>query len=102
MPKAIDSRNDVFITDHGSRCTRRSRARRVPRGRGVVGRMDDEVDVRPLPVAAARVPVEVEDRLAEVELAACCTALPAAATALETRSESGRLPVSPLESAAWE
>ena len=33
MPKAIESRNDVFITDQGSRCTSRSRARRVPCGR---------------------------------------------------------------------
>ena len=33
MPKAMESRNDVFITDHGSRCTSRSRARRVPVGR---------------------------------------------------------------------
>src|SRR6478735_5669360 len=36
MPKAIASRNDTFITDHGSIRLRRSRARRGPRtGAGV-------------------------------------------------------------------
>src|SRR4051812_49835982 len=33
MPKAIDSRNAVFITDHGSRCTNLRRARRGAPGR---------------------------------------------------------------------
>jgi hypothetical protein len=32
IPSAIESRNDVFITDHASTCTRRSCARRVRRG----------------------------------------------------------------------
>src|SRR5687768_9601868 len=35
MPRAIDSRNDVFITDHGSMRVIRSRARRP--GRGLAG-----------------------------------------------------------------
>src|SRR3954467_15481639 len=39
IPKAIESRNDVFITDHGSRCTSRRRALRVPRGRGDARRL---------------------------------------------------------------
>src|SRR6187401_982855 len=53
MPKAMESRNDVFITDQGSRCTSRRRALRVPRGRAVVApaRVVDEVeDLDPLDV----------------------------------------------------
>src|SRR6476619_4527393 len=86
MPNAIDSRNDVFITDQGSRWTSRRRALRVPRGRAAVertGAEDDEPgDVRP--------EVGVEDEPERtlgvspvgraVEEAADCTALPAADT----------------------
>src|ERR1700755_3039795 len=37
MPKAIDSRNDTFITDHGSIRLSRSRARRGPRAAAGAG-----------------------------------------------------------------
>src|SRR3954454_2976027 len=107
MPNAIESRNAVFITDHGSRCVRRSRARRVPRGRATVepARAVEEV---------AEEPVDLEEDADEVVAALCErlaaaapapgrdgeTALPAAATAADTRPVSGRFPVSPFDPAA--
>src|SRR3954447_16398304 len=39
MPRAIESRNDVFITDHGSMRVSRRRARRL--GRGVEATLAD-------------------------------------------------------------
>src|SRR3954463_10052889 len=64
MPNAIESRNAVFITDQGSRCVRRRRARRVPRGRATVepARVVEEV---------AEEPVGVEEGPAEVVAALC-------------------------------
>src|SRR4051794_32384888 len=113
MPKAIESRNAVFITDQGSRCTRRSRARRVPLGRAAeAARLGDDVpeavvEVEPVevdPVDAARPAVAaLRGRLAAAAPAPGRedpddTAFPAAATAAPIRPISGRLPVSPFDS----
>src|SRR4051794_31450433 len=102
MPNAIESRNAVFITDHGSRCTSRSRARRVPRGRAagaparvpVVADEDAVVDVDPVDTARPEV-TDLRDRLAAAAPApgrddAEETALPAAATAADIRPAKGR------------
>src|SRR3954452_20269234 len=112
MPKAIDSRNDVFMTDHGSRCTNRRRGRRVPRGRAVVEPVrlaaavpvevpvDVPVDVpRPEPADLFTAPAPAPGLDDGDGDAADCTALPAAAPAADTRPTKGRFPVSPSDSA---
>src|SRR3954468_15694707 len=112
MPKAIESRNAVFMIDHGSTCTSRSRARLVPRARGtgLPARLADEVRARPAGArpaerdgaaplavpASGSLDVEPEPR-DDDGVAACWMALPVAVTAADTRSESGRLAVSPFE-----
>jgi hypothetical protein len=39
IPKAMDRRNDAFVTDHGSSRTTRSLARRTVRGRALSERL---------------------------------------------------------------
>src|SRR5215208_6756937 len=65
MPKAIESRNAVFITDQGSRCTSRRRALRVPRGRAPAEpeRVVDGVLVRELPDVVRPLVTDVPERL---------------------------------------
>src|SRR3954453_14467823 len=107
MPNAIESRNAVFITDQGSRCVSRRRARRGPRGRATVepARVVDEV---------AEEPVAVDEGPAEVVAALCerlappaphpgrdgGAALPAELTAAVPLPARGRFPVSPFDCTA--
>src|SRR4051794_14590155 len=91
MPNAIESRNAVFMIDHGSTCTSRSRARRVPRGRGAAEpeRLADDVRVEPpgtglverveVPRSAVpdwRAPDDEPDPRGDEGVAACWIALP--------------------------
>src|SRR4028119_2483236 len=48
IPKAMESRNDAFVTDHGSSRTTRSLARRTVRGREPVEEGADEPGLVPL------------------------------------------------------